>query len=287
MDFTTQLANADFSLKQPLVVDLFQNDKFNETSLIPADYPQRTILIKNLATLHFFAMYNVKILTHAITLIADAHEDLTRRCTAAVLQSFDVMDMPIKMLSLQFFLEQMGHEDSEYCRVGTRILLQSFETIDKCIMHWKIHDQEHEFVTALVRFLSEEKKLAKFCETTDDCDRLFDFCFDLIERKQEIRSRDYGDLITGAYRCLRNILKKHITSPQIDKVKHFVVEKQNVTIANLLLMEYCVLKECKINNSLYTWTFGCELAEEILNRLERAGTSDEINGEYCFLLTGI
>lgn len=281
VNFAIQLAHVDQSLKEPFIVNTFQFDKFNETSLIPEDFPSRIISITSLSTLHFFAMGNVKILTHAISLLENSYEMIVNKCTEAVLQSFDVMNFLVKTLALKFLIEEIVHHN--YCRSVTQLLLQSFDTINKRIDQWNVAEDVHEFDKTLIQFLCDKRILLKFCEVTDDCAKVFDFCLGLVERRRETRGANYEHLIASAHQRLRTILMTHLTPALILKVNEFVVEKQNVTEANLQLLEYCVLEECKTADSVYTWAFGCELVENVLCQCDRAEVVEvELRGRICF-----
>lgn len=279
VDFTIQLANVDVSFKQPFIVDGFEFDKFKEMLLIPEDWPPRVISINNLQTLHFFAAANIKILTHAISLLVNSDERLLKRCTGAVLQSFDAMDFSIKILTLKCLLEEKAHDNSDNCRVITQLLLQNFETLNNRIDQWNVVDEVDEFDKVLIQFLCDEKILLNFCEVTDDCEKTFDFCLALIERRREIRGENYEHLIVASYRCLRIILMKHITLPLINKINQFVVKNRNISKDSLQLLEYCVFEECKTNDSVYAWNFACELAVEILDQCDSAEGVGEIRGK--------
>lgn len=283
-DFAIQLANVDPSLKEPFIVNTFQFDKFKETSLIPDDFPVRIISINRPSSLHFFAMANIQLLTHAISLLEDTNNLLMKRCTGAVLQSFDVMDFHIKTLALKFLMEETIHHNSDYCRVVTQLLLQCFDTLNSRIDQWNVAEDVHEFDKTLIGLLCDEKILSNFCEVTDDCAKIFDFCLALIQRRREIRGANYEHLIASSYRRLRIILKEHLTPTLILKINEFIIKNHNITTDSLQLLEYCVLAECKTADSAYIWAFGCELAEEILNQCDSAEGMVEIRGKSDFYL---
>lgn len=282
VDFAIQLANVDPSLKEPFIVKTFQFDKFMETSLIPADFPSRVITIRNLSSLHYFAMANIKILTHAVSLLVNSDELLMKKCTGAVLQCFDVMDFRIKTLALKFLIEETVHRNYDYCRAVTQLLLQSFDTLNSRIDQWNVAEDVNEFDRILSQFLCDERNLSNFCELTDDCAKLFDFCLALIERRRDIRGSNYEHLIAASYQRLRVILMKHLTTSLTLRINEFVVKNQNITTESLKLLEYCVLDECKAADSSFTWAFGCELLEDILNQCECAQGMEEIRGESQF-----
>lgn len=279
VDFAIQLASVDRMLKEPFIVNTFQFDKFKETSLIPDDYPSRIISINSLASLNFFATANVKILTHAVSLLVNSDERLMKQCTEAVLQSFDVMDFYIKTLAIKFLIEETVHQNSDYCRAVTQLLLQSFDAINSRIDQWNVAEDVNEFDKTLTQFLSSEKILLNFCEVTDDCAKVFDFCLALIERRRDIRGANYEHLIASSYKRLRIILRKHQTPSLTLKMNEFIIKKQNLTKESFRLLEYCVLAECKTAESIYTWEFGSELLEKILGQCSRADGTQEVRGK--------
>lgn len=265
-------------LKEPFIVSTFQFDKFKEMSLIPTDYPSRVVSIRNLPSLHYFTMANVKILTHAISLLVNSHEVLVRRCTDAVLQTFDVMDFSIKMLALQFLLEETVHQNSDYCRSIIQLLLQCFDSINTRIDQWNVADNVNEFDRTLTQFLCDDSILSTFCEVTNDCVKMFDFCLALIERRREIRSSSYEHLIESSHRLLCSILKDHISPSLIRKVDGFISNKQKISKSSVELLEYCVLEECRYADGIYNWNYGSEMAEEILGQCDRLERADDIGG---------
>ncbi|KAG4077877.1 hypothetical protein HA402_013811 [Bradysia odoriphaga] len=276
-EFSHQLVHVDRSLKEPFIVTTFQFDKFKEISLIPTDYPSRVISIRNLSTLHYFTMANVKILTHAISLLVNSHEVLVRRCTDAVLQTFDVMDFHIKMLALQFLLEETVHQNSDYCRAVIQLLLQCFDSINTRIDQWNVAENVNDFDETLTQFLCDDCIHSKFCEKTDDCAKIFDFCLALLERRREIRGSHYEHLIESAHRRLCSILKKHISPSLIRKVDDYISNMQSLSKYSLALLEYCVLEECRYADGMYNWVFGCEMAEKILGQCDRAERTDNVS----------
>lgn len=283
-DFSHQLVHVDRSLKEPFIVNTFQFDKFKEISLIPVDYPSRIISIRNLPSLHYFTMANVKILTHAISLLVNSHEMLVRRCTDAVLQTFDVMDFRIKMLALQFLLEETVHQNADYCRTIVQLLLQCFDSINTRIDQWNVTENVNEFDKTLAQFLCNDSILSKFCEVTDDCVKIFDFCLAIIELRRDIRGSSYEHLIESSHRRLCSILKKHISPSLIRKVDNFISSKQKISKGSLELLEYCVLEECRYADGMYNWDFGCEMAEEILKQCDLCERTDDIGGKTNLIL---
>lgn len=278
-DFAIQLANVDPSMKEPFIVNTFQFDKFKDTLLIPDDFPVRVISINSPSSLHFFAMANIQLLTHAMSLLEDFDKPLMKRCTDAVLQSFDVMDFHIKTLALKFLVQETVHHNSDHCRAVTHILLQSFDTLDSRIDQWNVAEDVHEFHETLIQFLCDDRVLTNVCEVTDDCAKIFDFCLALIKRRRDIRAGNYEHVIAASYQRLRIILKEHLTPSLILKVNEFIIKNRYITTESLQLLEYCVLDECKTADSVWTWAFGCELTEEFLNQCDCADRVAEIKGK--------
>lgn len=281
-DFAIQLTQIDRSLNEPFIVDTFRFDKFKETSLIPNDYPQRIVAIRNRSSLHFFAMANLKILIHAISLPVNSYrsyEKLVKWCTEAALRSFDVMDFKIKTLALQFLLEVTIHCSVDYCRPVTQLLLRSFIAINSRIDYWNVTDSVNEFDGTLSQFLDNDKIVSSFCEVTDDCAKIFDFCLALTERRRRIGSANYQRLIATSHRRLRCILKTHLTPSLGGKVYEFVFKAQGLTRESLDLLECCVLEECKAAGAAYVWHVGCEQAEEILCQCYSCDHVDKIRGK--------
>lgn len=277
--FSVQLTQVDRALKEPFVVTTFQFDKFKETLLIPNDYPSRIVSIKNLSSLHFFAMANIKILTHAVSLLSNSNEPLVKRCMDGVLHSFDVMDFRIKTQALKFLLEGTVHCNSRYGSSITQLLLQSFEAVNSRLNHWNVVvDDVNDFDKTLTQFLCDERILTNFCDTTDGSGKVFDFCLALIDQRREFRSANFERLQAACYQRMNIVLMKHISPTLIQKVNEFIIRKQTITKESLDLLEYCVLEECKTADKVYVWEFGCELTEDILCECDRSTSVDGVQG---------
>ncbi|KAJ6637162.1 Serine/threonine-protein kinase ATR [Pseudolycoriella hygida] len=270
VDLATQLANTDPSLKRPFIVNTFVFDKFMETSLIPDDYPSRVISIKNVSTLHFFAMANIKILTHAISLLVNCNEEYLKACSRAVCLCFDVMNFRIKTLALRFLIKETIHHNADFCRAVTQLLVRSFDAVNSHIDQWNVTDDVNEFDDTLIQFLSDRNILTNFCEVPDDCAKTFNFCLRLIKNRREIRGTNYENLIASSYGRLRAILVKHSTPSFNININEFVLKEKNFSKESLQLLECCVLETYKADASIDSWEFGCELTDDILNQCYHA-----------------
>lgn len=232
------MVDADKNLPTPLIVDIFQQNEFDMTSIVASCQYQRIEIVR-IQSLRKLVHTNVRVLKHAIVQMANHEKALTHKCNTLILRVFATMDLPIKVVCVKYFVKWLVSDfeiDENQQEIMCCILdgaMQVMSMADVWLNHRIVTDDDLKAFIDVVCELVACPRIPSFSDRV--LAQTARMCIQLLQQKHCATTANVFNRLTQAvFKCVVNILD-HLKNVDVEEdLYHFLLSAAgNEFLANV------------------------------------------------------